>query len=257
MKKVLGILLALALALGMFSVGASAAAKSSDTVLVLDYSGSMDGEPLANLKEAAVIFCEGIATAPGTNRVAIVIYDDEIQFQGFTQDLSKMRTFINDTYAGGRTNISDALKKAGELMSTSSADVKYVLLMTDGMPNEGSYVESGKYTSADHLCYPYANAAYNAAVDLWSSCHVYTLGYFHSLDGEDKAFGERFLKDMENDGYWEVIDPENIQSAFDEILDEMIDEMQITTERWWEILPSWLQWILRWLLGGWLWMDLF
>jgi Mg-chelatase subunit ChlD len=225
-----------------------------DTVLLLDYSGSMDGAPLTALKEAAVIFCEGVNAASGTNRVAIVIYDSSVRFQDFTQDLDQMRAYINNTRGGGQTNIAGALKKAGELMGASSAGVKNVLLMTDGMPNAGSYEAAGKYTSADHGSYRYANAAYNAAVELWDAkCNVYTLGFFHSLNATDAAFGRRFLSDMQKDGYWEVISLGEIEAAFKEIL----KEMQLDTGKWWEALPGWLQFILRYVFFGWLWMNWF
>jgi hypothetical protein len=168
----------------------------------------MNGTPLENLKTSAALFCEAVVSAPGTHRVAIVAYGSTIKFQGFTELYNEMVAFLNNPVVStGSTNIAGGLTKAKELVDTSSADVKNVLLMTDGIPNTGTSVTTGKYTSADHSSYRYANAVYNAAEALWSSCRLYTLGFFHSLTGSSLEFARRFFDDMENEGYWEVIDP--------------------------------------------------
>ena len=250
MKKYLAVLLAVLIFSGVFAVGASAAS-TSDTVLVLDYSGSMDGEPLEALKEAAALFCQGVISAAGSHRVALVIYSDDLVTKEYSDEYQALADFINATYLGGTTNITAALKKAHEYIRASSADVKNVLLMADGMPNDGETSSTGPYTSSDYGSWMYANATYNAAVELRKDCRLYTLGFFHNLVDSEKEFATRFMTDLQNEGYWEVNLPEQLQVTFDDIL----SDMQVVTAAWWETIPVWLQWILRYLGFGWIWMK--
>ena len=234
MKKgsLFAVLLVLALLLQAaqpFAFGAKADAASRDTVLVLDFSGSMDGSPERALREAAKEFCRELVSESGKNRVAVVVYANSARVAcDFTDDLNVLESAV-DVSAGGGTNLSDALGKAEGLIDASAADVKNIMLMTDGLPQSGEYNYSGRYVSADYGDYIYANAAYERAVRLHPKCNLYTLGFFHNLtnDRHMMDFAIRFLNDLQNAGYYEVQSVDDLVFTFGQVAQD-IKETYVT-----------------------------
>ena len=212
-------LIAALLLLAAFALPASAQTYSGsmDTVLVLDCSGSMEGEPLAELKKDAKSFCASILSG-SDRRVAIISYSDEARVLcEFTDDITVLNSAIDGMVEQDMTNMYDALCRADELLNSSTADNKVIVLMTDGLPNYGSYSANGRYSSSDYDSYLYANAVYYKAVELHSRCKISTLGFFHNLDGETRQFAIRFLKDLENNGYYEASESEELEDEFDRL----------------------------------------
>ena len=168
MKRVLSALLALVILVSTFAqipITVFAANKTiRDTVLILDDSGSMEGEPVNKLIESAQKFCESVLGASGTNRVAIITYSTNAELKcDFTNNMSTLQSAISDMDEYGMTNIYDALSIANDLLSKSTANVKNIVLMSDGLPNEGLTVDNGQYDYSDYDGYDYANAVYNQA----------------------------------------------------------------------------------------------
>lgn len=231
-RRLISLLLALVIFAGMFvqiPMTALAANKTvRDTVLILDDSGSMEGEPMDKLIDSAEKFCESVLGASGTNRVAIITYSTSAELKSdFTNSLPSLQNAIRDMDEYGMTNIYDALKIANDLLSKSSADVKNIVLMSDGLPNEGARVNSGRYGYSDYNGYDYANAVYNQATSYHSDYFIYTLGFFHNIYGDTKAFASRFMEDLQNAGYYEVNDVEDLEFTFGEIAED-ITETKVT-----------------------------
>ncbi len=195
------------------------------TVLVIDVSGSMRGTPMQVAKQAASKFCESVLQAEGTNYVALVSYDN-YSYVGcnFTNDLDSLQSAIDVLYANGGTNIATALDRAGGLLETVTNEeaTKNIVLLSDGLPEHGIFTRDGKYSRTDHsYSYGYANTAYNEAIALHESTYLYTLGFFHSLRGVNLEFGQRFMKDIQNAGYYEVTDASKLEFTFGEIAEEI------------------------------------
>ena len=201
------------------------AVKTRDTVLVLDASGSMSEKPVTVLKEAAKIFCSGVLNASG-NRVAIVVYSGTVEKTlDFTSDLDSLNSTIDSIRAGGGTNIGAAIDSASSILSSSDADAKNIILMTDGLPQSGSYKESGRYSSSDiSTYYKYANYVYEQCSELKQSYNIYTLGFFHGLYGKELEFGHKFLNDIQNKGYYEVTDASKLKFIFGELAEDITKE---------------------------------
>ena len=199
------------------------------TVLVLDRSGSMSGTPLTALKKASIKFCDSVLKADGENFVAVVIYGSSASIAcNFTDDFTTLQNAINRITYSGSTNINQGLEYADDLLSAvvdAPGTVKNILLLSDGMPNVGAYTSSGKYTYSDYYSYQYANAVYNTATSLKNKdYYIYTLGFFHSLYGSELAFARRFMNDLQNAGYYDVVDPEDLEFVFGEIADEIVNK---------------------------------
>ena len=195
------------------------------TVLALDTSGSMSGTPAQKQKVAAIKFCESVLAADGINNVAIVKINSTSSLAcEFTNDLSVLKDYINGLDAYGGTNINQALEVAGQLLDEipdSDKTIKNIVLCSDGLPQRGSTITEGRYTSSDYSGYNYANYCYNTAVALKEKNYIYTLGFFHSLSSSELSFASKFMDDLQNAGYYEVTDPENLEFTFGDIADDI------------------------------------
>ena len=213
-------------------LGDNAGNVTRDIVLVLDNSISMEGTPLANLKESAIKFCTSVLSADGTNRVAIVAYDTDIAITtSFTNSLDTLSSSINAMDGEGSwTNITIGVQKADELFKTSSsASIKNIVVMTDGVPTAGPYNSIGQYTyedysgthNADHFVFEYANVLYDTMTSLFEKYNIYTLGFFHNTSENAKAFASKILTDTQNVGYYEVNNPDDLEFTFGEVAEDM------------------------------------
>ncbi|RDY32837.1 cellulose binding domain-containing protein [Lachnotalea glycerini] len=197
-----------------------------DTVLILDASSSMNGTPVSTMKSAAVKFCNTVLEASGANRVAIVVYGSDVKGRmNFSSDISQLTTFIESIGASGGTNITSALVAAKSIMdSYSSADaIKNMLILTDGLPQSGLSQANGKYNSiGPKYSYPYANYAYKYYVDnLQDNYNVYALGFFHSISSSYLPFVKQFLSDIQNKGYYQVTNADELEFTFGDIAEEI------------------------------------
>lgn len=133
---------------------------TSDVVLVIDCSGSMKGDKLTNTREAAKAFGQKLLTEGSTTRIAIVTFIKEAtaynngHFYGATE-LSAFEAAVDKaTYANGGTNQQAGIHKAQELLNTSSAGLKNIVILSDG---EATF------------SHPFAAAATYANCEAWMS----------------------------------------------------------------------------------------
>lgn len=133
---------------------------TSDVVLVIDCSGSMEGDKLTNTREAAKAFGQKLLTEDSTTRIAIVTFIKEAtaynngHFYGATE-LSAFEAAVDKaTYANGGTNQQAGIHKAQELLNTSSAGLKNIVILSDG---EATF------------SHPFAAAATYANCEAWMS----------------------------------------------------------------------------------------
>lgn len=111
---------------------------TSDVVLVIDCSGSMGGDKLANTRIAAKAFGQKLLTEGSTTRIAIVTFIDEAtaynngHFYG-AAELSAFEAAVDAaTYAKGGTNQQAGLHVAQQLLNTSAAGLKNIVILSDG-----------------------------------------------------------------------------------------------------------------------------
>lgn len=113
-------------------------AASTDVVLVIDASGSMDEkDKLENAQGAAEDFAEIVLgeEAQGENRIAVVSYAENASTKcGLSDNLDTVEKAIKKIGANGGTNIQAGIKAAGDLLNGSAADNKVILVLSDGEP---------------------------------------------------------------------------------------------------------------------------
>lgn len=109
--------------------------------LVIDRSGSMGGDKLKYVKEAASHVVRLLGEA---DRVSVVIYDDEVEIiapnQGVTPQLrADLLKRIAEIRTGGMTNLSGGwFTGCDQIANALSPDyINRALLLTDGLANQG------------------------------------------------------------------------------------------------------------------------
>ncbi|WP_077028613.1 VWA domain-containing protein [Fuerstiella marisgermanici] len=108
-------------------------------VLVIDKSGSMSGDPIEMAKSAARSAVELLGRR---DQVAVLAFD------GDTYVISEMQPASNGVRisdeiaridAGGGTNMYPAMEMSFEMLMTTSAKLKHVILLTDGVSTAGDF----------------------------------------------------------------------------------------------------------------------
>ena len=150
--------------------------KKTDIVLVIDKSASMTNgnNILSNVKTAANGLVDNVLTdsLKDAVRVAVVGFSgptstnanatesNSLTYWGFSNSASTVKGHINDIRSSGGTNTEAGLKKAYDLLSTSTAEQKFVVFLSDGGPTfrltsvaenvgRGNYVYYGTGTNDD------------------------------------------------------------------------------------------------------------
>lgn len=112
-------------------------------ILVLDISGSMAGQPLADARAAAVQF---IAQLSAADQAALLAFADTVDFDqvnpdrelDFTPDKAQLLSLLDGLSAGGATPLYDALFKAVRLADRADLGHRAVLLLTDGVDEDSN-----------------------------------------------------------------------------------------------------------------------
>jgi Ca-activated chloride channel family protein len=140
---------ALSLATADVNTGAIAA---KDVTIVIDRSGSMTGEPMANAKAAAV---DMIRRLPPTDRVNVVSFSDEVDplFKapmGLDNDTrDRAIGFVQRLHEGGGTDIALALATAIKTQDTRPGRPRVVVFMTDGQSDVDRSLVAAKSDTGD------------------------------------------------------------------------------------------------------------
>ena len=118
-------------------------------VMVIDHSGSMttpssDNSNVTGLdlaKEAAV---SGVENLRKTDEVGVLVFDDGFQWTvpiEEADDIDSITDSISTIGYGGGTSICPALREAEERLAESDAQIKHIILLTDGQDTFRDYDE--------------------------------------------------------------------------------------------------------------------
>ncbi len=106
---------------------------SIDFMLLLDTSGSMDGQPIKEAKRACdFLFSEIIDFS--AHRLGFMTFDSYVKrLVPLTQDAEKLKNSLRNVNTGGGTNLTPALNAAEEEL-INSPNKKVIIIVTDGFP---------------------------------------------------------------------------------------------------------------------------
>ncbi len=163
-----------------------------DVVLMLDVSGSMYGDPMEAMKDAAAGICEKFLQADPSTVISIVAFSDDVQYLQYSSNLTQLVSYIRSLQAGGRTNIYDAMSRVKLILNQSNGKQKSVIIMADGMPNEGSdsYTIDYNYDSHQNASLQYDN------FNLKTAATVYSIGFFEDNYSDSDA---QYVRDLASD----------------------------------------------------------
>lgn len=222
--------------------------KDADIVMLLDISTSMeDSDKIVKAVDAAVQFFNKLN---GTGfKASLVTFGYKV---GYSSNLTtSYSTLINQVnkykqyswFSGYYnlmmgTNYNDALKKAKQILASGTAKNKYVLFITDGMPNyftsttRISKYDNNIYREAEGNTYYYTNhpkstpEAYSNAVNdveelAGAGIEVFTLGV-----GKGNEVDMDFLQELTQAGsgkLYQVVDPNSMSDIFAQISEDICD----------------------------------
>ncbi len=175
-----------------------------DIVLVLDTSGSMQGTPISETRNAASKFVDSLL-GEGAN-IGVVRYSGSAEtVASLSTSNSYLQDAIGSLEADGNTDIDDGLHYAATMLSYSKAEKQAIVLMSDGEPNEGR-------TGSELI--DYANTLKNQGIT------IYTLGFFQ--DAENKASAQALMEDLASDGcHYEVASSDDLVYFFGDVADQI------------------------------------
>lgn len=184
-----------------------------DIVLVLDVSGSMDGKPMEETKEAAQKFIETVLQGETKANIGIVTYNSNARcISSFSDTPERQQQVISGLYAGGNTNIEEGLFEAKAMLDAGKARKKIIVLMSDGEPNRGK--------SGDAL------VAYSDTIKA-DGVTIYTLGFFDEL-GDRKAAAQQLMERIASKGcHYEVENAEDLSLFFADMADQISGQKYI------------------------------
>ena len=100
------------------------------TVIVIDISGSMAGDPLDRAKEAATEFVRSLSS---NDEAAVISFNDTVTpVVAFTSDRQKLTSGIAGLQAGGGTALFEAVQTSAFVAGSSKAPRSAVVFLTDG-----------------------------------------------------------------------------------------------------------------------------
>ena len=120
-------------------------------VLIIDKSSSMEGKKMELARQAAVGVVENLRP---TDQVGVLIFDNSFQWSvplRRADDRTSIKRLISGITPDGGTQIAPALTEAYRKILTSKAVYKHIVLLTDGISEEGDSMTLSKDAVANHV----------------------------------------------------------------------------------------------------------
>ena len=128
---------------------AEGAKKNISVILILDRSGSMNGEKMAKAKAALLEFVNLMELE---DKAGLIVFDDRVNIVSeLTSDKELLKQKVNDVELGGNTAMYDAVYAGVEMMRPVSGR-KTVIVLTDGKSNRGihKYNDTVEYAAINN-----------------------------------------------------------------------------------------------------------
>lgn len=111
-------------------------------ILLLDYSGSMQGNRISQLKNAVRTF---VSQNYDLDYSVLLYNSNVINFTNISKGLNhdqNVLSIVNRNRPSGGTNFVKPLQKAKELIDRTDNEAYYIIMVSDGSPNEGGQASS-------------------------------------------------------------------------------------------------------------------
>ena len=128
--------------------------KPTHAIFCLDYSGSMSGEGIEELRKAMNYILDSEESSKDrlqfskNDKITVITFSSSVTnvWSSTGSDTSSLIENINNYKVGGSTALYDAIEKGLEVLKNESDDyTTTIIAMTDGYANEGSFNTLSKY----------------------------------------------------------------------------------------------------------------
>lgn len=186
---------------------------TSDVVLVIDCSGSMEGTKLTNTRKAAKAFGDKLLTENSTTRIAIVTFIDTATAYNSghfytASELSDFKAAVDDaTYANGGTNQQAGIHVAQQLLASASSTGKQknIVILSDGEPTYSHpFVATATYSGCEawtRIDCPWGGSITNIGAfapsysDIVGAGNSFTMNYNAAVTATCPKHGDSTTKD--------------------------------------------------------------
>lgn len=219
-----------------FKLGSKACEKTSDVILILDRSGSMNAissgttTVLSAAKSAAVSFINQLKPEDKVGVVSFATMPDDPIDLTLTSDFDSARQAVNsievEASSTQYTNIYEALRAAWQELDSARADdesSKVAILLTDGVANNPTD-PNGK-TEADDIKYAENMAVTESSDAKQDGLSIYTIGLGNDIN-------ESFLKTVAsgNADYFFAPSASNLETIYKNISSDICQEIPARIE---------------------------
>lgn len=187
-------------------------------VLLLDCNDYMSGTPIRQMQDAAIAFCQEALDRYQIGQLAIALVAvGSTKNVRTVLDFSSNINYLKDTIyqltaKDGGSDIGAGLAVAHNLLKRIDASQKSMILMTQGIPDEGENESSGAFKTNGTDNYAKANFTYQYANYLVRQFgyRIYSVGIGARVDPNSYSFIKAFLNLISNYGYYFVEENEDM-----------------------------------------------
>jgi len=187
-------------------------------IMLLDYSGSMNGNRIQQLKDTVSQF----VNSDFNLSYSVILYNSNVIVKSdigkSPQHKQSVLSIVNNRSPGGGTNFVSPLQEAMTQIQTTNYEAYYVLLISDGSPNEGSgpsqtFVQNNIRNINDNNC------IYSTTTD--PCITVYTLGVDNANTSALQSISGNTLNTTPNEFSF-VVNANQVAAAFNAIIEEIM-----------------------------------
>lgn len=182
--------------------------KGANILLCCDVSGSMDGRPIADLKEAVALFAD---TATDIERLALVTFNSSVSdVWEFGTSNAEISAGAATLYSNGGTNMYGALIESIEKFTKREGELNFILLLSDGA--------DGTKHSSEEIMENIGIPAHNKGITL------YSLGLGDSVDTDYM----HILATSTGGAFLYIQDSTSLSSFYDYLRGQILNQYIIT-----------------------------
>ena len=187
-------------------------------IMLLDYSGSMNGNRIQQLKDTVSQFINSDFNLS----YSVILYNSSVieksDIGKSPQHKQTVLSIVNNRSPGGGTNFVLPLQEAISQIQTTNYEAYYILLISDGSPNEGAgpsqtFVQNNIRNINDNNC------IYSTVTD--PCITVYTLGVDNANTGALQSISGNTLNTTPNEFSF-VVNANQVAAAFNAIIEEIM-----------------------------------
>jgi uncharacterized protein YegL len=187
-------------------------------IMLLDYSGSMNGNRIQQLKDTVSQFINSDFNLS----YSVILYSSDVIVSSdigkSPQHKQTVLSMVNNRNPGGGTNFVAPLNKAMQQITSSDYEAYYILLISDGSPNEGigpsqNFIQNNVMSLNDDNCIYSTN--------ITPCITVYTLGVDNANTNALQSISGNTLNTAPNEFSF-VVSANQVAAAFNAIIEEIM-----------------------------------